>query len=489
VISRLRFIQIETRIREQEQTKLADVEKQLRMQLRAEQTAEVARQREDIEANARIETAKRVAAVVAEKDRITESLRAAEAREIETRRTAQEEAERREAELTAQAEKLRAELTAERDQMAEKIRVAESREAIVRKEAEAQAAEELLRVSAERDAVADKAQKVQAGVDAYRKQAEDDLAKLKNDAEAQRNSLLHQLKEAQALGTALAASVQEKADAIVKVKLSEFDSQRQKDLAEQRAALERDRDQAVLNVHADFNREREGLQSKVKEMERQLQKKTSQDLGEGAEIDLYETLRQSFADDRITRVQKGQPGADIHQDVMYKGQSCGKIVIDSKNRQKWGYDFVAKLRQDQTEAGAEHAILASTVFPSGKKELCLESDVIVVSPARAVHIVSLLRRSMISAHVRGLSLNERATKMTKLYKLITSEAYAQRFREVEKLTADILELDVQEKKSHDNVWRKRGSLATRMNNVLREIDTEVAGVIEGQDNNELSAAS
>lgn len=62
-------------------------------------------------------------------------------------------------------------------------------------------------------------------------------------------------------------------------------------------------------------------------------------------------------------------------------------------------------------------------------------------------------------------------------------------RELEKLTSDILELDVQEKKSHDNVWRKRGSLATRVTSVLREIDTEVAAVVEGQDNKEFSVAS
>lgn len=126
---------------------------------------------------------------------------------------------------------------------------------------------------------------------------------------------------------------------------------------------EKDRDTAVLKVQAEFNRERESFQGKIKEMERQLLKKTSQDLGEGAEIDLYETLREAFPDDRITRVQKGQPGADIHHEVMYKGQSCGKIVIDSKNRHGWQNGFVTKLRQDQTEAGAEHAILSTQRVP------------------------------------------------------------------------------------------------------------------------------
>ena len=163
---------------------------------------------------------------------------------------------------------------------------------------------------------------------------------------------------------------------------------------------------------------------------------------------------------------------------------CGKIIVDSKNRQSWQNGFVTKLRQDQVEAGAEHAILATTVFPAGKKEMCIESGVIVIAPARVVHIVQLLRNAMVAMHVKGLSLQERSSKMTRLYKLITSESYSRKFSEAGKLAEEILELDVQEKKAHDNVWKKRGALATRINNVLREVETDVAAVIEGSDEEE-----
>jgi hypothetical protein len=381
VISRSQFVQIEARIREQEQTKQAEVEKRLREQLKAQTQAEL--------------------------------------------------------------DKFKAQAQAELDKQKKTIEVS----------AKADAAKQVIAATAERDRFA------------------------------------RDLKAAQAREAELKASIQKQVDSAVQIKLKEQEAQRSKDLADQRASLQKDRDTAMLKLQAEFNRERESWQTKVKEMERQLQKKTAQDLGDGAEIDLYETLRAVFPDDKITRVQKGQSGADIHQDVNYKGQACGKIVIDSKNRQAWQNAFITKLRQDQTEAGAEHAILSTTVFPSGKKELCIESDVIVTSPARVSHIISLLRRSMITIHVKGLSLNERATKMSRLYKLITSEKYAQRFREVEKLTNEILELDVQEKKAHDNVWRKRGTIATRISNALSEIDTDVAAVIEAKDPTELSVAS
>ena len=71
-------------------------------------------------------------------------------------------------------------------------------------------------------------------------------------------------------------------------------------------------------------------------MEKQLQKKTANELGDGAEIDLFEALRESFPGDKITRIPKGQAGVDILHEVLYKGESCGKIIVDSKNRQRLG---------------------------------------------------------------------------------------------------------------------------------------------------------
>lgn len=243
----------------------------------------------------------------------------------------------------------------------------------------------------------------------------------------------------------------------------------------------KDKDTRLLKQQSELNREREALQKKVKTMEQQLQKKTANELGAGVEIDVFETLQDAFPNDRMTRIKKGQHGADILHEILHKGQVCGKIILDSKVRQGWQNSYVTKLRQDQVDAGAEHAILTSSVFPAGKKEMCVEDDVIILNPARVVHIVHILRETMITMHVRGLSMKERAGKMTKLYKLVTSEAYGKKFSEAGRLAQDILDLDVQEKKAHDNTWKKRGAFAIRINHVLREIETDVAAVIDGED--------
>ena len=252
-----------------------------------------------------------------------------------------------------------------------------------------------------------------------------------------------------------------------------------RELSETRQVLQKDRDQALLKERAGFTREREAYQKKIKELERKVEHNTANQMGDGAELDLLEVLREAFLDDRITRIKKGQPGADIIHEVLYKGEVCGRIVIDSKNRQQWHWDYVSKLRQDQLDARAEYAVLSTTVFPSGKKELSIHDEVILASPARIQHIVHLLRKALVEMHVRGLTLKERDDKKSRLYNFITSSRYAQQLREVQNLTRDIQELDVDEQRQHSNVWKKRGSLAKNMEHVLREMDTEISGILEG----------
>src|SRR5882724_7068580 len=86
VVSRSKFVQIEAKIREQEQTRLVEAEKQLRLRLQAEQAAEVAKQRQMIEAVAKADAAKQIAAATDERDRMAEGLKLAQSREAEIRR-------------------------------------------------------------------------------------------------------------------------------------------------------------------------------------------------------------------------------------------------------------------------------------------------------------------------------------------------------------------------------------------------------------------
>lgn len=256
------------------------------------------------------------------------------------------------------------------------------------------------------------------------------------------------------------------------------DKQRKKDLEEQRRILQKDRENAILKKEAEFARERDALNKKIVEMSRRVKK--GGDIGEGAELDLYEELRGSFPDDAIIRT-KGKAGGNILHDVRYRGKSAGKILIDSRPRAAWQHAFVTKLRQDQSETGADHAILSTPVFPAGKRELFIDAGIIVVAPARVRAMVEVLRKALIAIHVAKMSDAERADKLGRLFKFISSPAFKRKLAEASDLANEALQIDVDEKRAHDNVWKKRGSVLTRIKHVLRDIDTDVAAIVESRD--------
>ena len=253
----------------------------------------------------------------------------------------------------------------------------------------------------------------------------------------------------------------------------------QKALADQREALDKSKNDAVKQAKAEEFEQKQKLQKKVDELQRQIDQKTSDQLGEGAELELYHELRNAFDDDRIKRIAKGESGADVRHEIVHNGKTVGKILYDSKNHRSWRNSFVEKLKKDQLADQADHSILSTSVFPSGQRQLVIKDGVIVANPARVVELVKLLREHLVLTHRLRLSNEERDDKKTALYDFIVSERYGQLISRSDSLNEDLLELDVSEKKAHDSVWRKRGSLlkqAVKTNaDLAREIDRIVTG--------------
>ncbi len=121
-------------------------------------------------------------------------------------------------------------------------------------------------------------------------------------------------------------------------------------LTEQRTILAHQSEKDLAKKDSDHKREMEKMQAQLTDMAKRLEKKTANELGEGPEIDLFDSLREHFPEDQIVRIKKGQPGADIRQNVLHHNQDCGLVLFDSKNHKAWRNDFVTKLRQDQVDA-------------------------------------------------------------------------------------------------------------------------------------------
>lgn len=227
---------------------------------------------------------------------------------------------------------------------------------------------------------------------------------------------------------------------------------------EARDALEKRHLEVLNGERSKHFEETQKIQSQLADVQRKLDNKTAQDLGEGAEVDLYEALKAAFDEDDITRIAKGAAGADIRQKVRHNGKDCGVILYDSKNHKAWRGEFVTKLRNDQIAGKADFAILSTIAFPQGSKQLHVEDNVILVNPARAVTIAQIVRQQVVRAYALRLSDVDREVKTQALYAFIMSERFAIQLSKVQTSLATLNELDLKEQTAHKLTWQKRSQL-------------------------------
>lgn len=246
---------------------------------------------------------------------------------------------------------------------------------------------------------------------------------------------------------------------------------------EAREALEKDKADALNAEKAKHAEETQKLTGKLEALTRQLEKKTAEELGEGAEVKLFDALKAEFEGDRIERVGKGASGADIIHTVVHNGRECGKIIYDSKNSTAWRDDYVSKLVQDQTAAKADYAVLSTFKFPAGAKQVEVRESVIIVNPARAVAIAHIIRRQIVQVHALRLSKTERAKKMAALFDYITSPRCAHLLERIESQADALLKLQEKEMRAHEAHWKHEGALVRSIQKVKAELGNEIDGII------------
>lgn len=371
-----------------------------------------------------------------------------------------------------------------------------------RQASEAALQERLAHAESATSAAQQKRTELVAQLDAQRENSENEIARMKVAAEAdathirqeaiaaataQFHSTIAEMNSAMADANAKALQAQQQVQTLTEQQEQIINAR----LNSQREILEKDRDTAVNAEKAKAFEDNQKLSGKVGELQRALDKKTSEELGEGAEIDLFEALRTEFPDDDITRIAKGAPGADILHAVKLRGNECGTIIYDSKNHKAFRSEHVAKLRADQLAAKAEHAILSLHKFPEGTRQLHQRDGVLLANPARVVTLSSILRQHIIQVHTMRLSGVEREKKTVALYDFITSEQYIQLIRRVEERTNDLLNAQEKEVKWHEAHWRREGEALRGIQKAQADIENAVAGILGAASNNNaaLSEAS
>jgi hypothetical protein len=240
-------------------------------------------------------------------------------------------------------------------------------------------------------------------------------------------------------------------------------------------------DVAISAVTVKHFAEVQRLLEKNREMERLLEKKTANELGEAGEVDLFELLMTEFPADQIARVAKGVNGPDIVHRVFSGGVFTGRsVVYDSKNHKSFQSKWLPKLRRDQTDYEADHAVLVSAAFPPGRSQLMVEGGVIVCSPARAAAIAHMLRRAVLQTHVLGLSNADRDEKTARLYDLLTSDRAVERWERMSSATTELIEIETADESHQRRIRDKRLAKFRAIVAVHDEFTGDIDCIVRGE---------
>jgi hypothetical protein len=236
--------------------------------------------------------------------------------------------------------------------------------------------------------------------------------------------------------------------------------------------LQYERDQERARHH----RETEQLRRKFEEVCRKLEKQTSEQLGDQAEVNLFAELRAEFPGDHIEQVRHGAKGADIIHDVMDGSKKLGRIIYESKNVSTWQNEFVSKAKRCQTQYNTPHVIIVTRVFPRRKRGLCNVKDIPVVEPRMAIALAVILRDGIAEIGRMRLSGTAREGKAQALFNYVLSDEFMTRFRQIRESIEALREQQHKERDWHENAWQTHTKLYDQIDARRRDIEERIKAI-------------
>lgn len=200
----------------------------------------------------------------------------------------------------------------------------------------------------------------------------------------------------------------------------------------------------------------EQMKKSVDELKRRAEQGSMQIQGDVQEDDLRDMLRVEFPTDAIADVPTGIRGADIIQTVHNTfGQKSGVILWESKNTKAWTEGWIAKLKDDQANLGADISILVSQTLPEGVEQYEFRNGVWVVGYPFVQSLVRLLRFHLLEVGTVKTSLQGKDEKMNMLYEYLSSPQFKNRIENiVDAFSSMKSDLDA-EKRAFQKHWNKR----------------------------------
>jgi hypothetical protein len=173
------------------------------------------------------------------------------------------------------------------------------------------------------------------------------------------------------------------------------------------------------------------LKEKLDEAQRKADQGSQQRTGEVLELDLHNTLQAAFPFDLFERIPKGQRGGDVLRTVRSPtGADCGRILWESKRTKNWQESWLPKLRDDQREARADIAAIASETLPEDVTSFGERDRVWVTSLGTVVPVAGALRYVLIETATARRAGDLTDSKKDLIFAYLTGPQFRQRMTSV-----------------------------------------------------------
>lgn len=302
-----------------------------------------------------------------------------------------------------------------------------------------------------------------------------ELRDMGNKLETAKRSTAKQVEDARKAATVEAGRMVKGQIDDLNKKLRDAETKRNAEVARaKREAAEDAREKEQLKHTVEMSR----LQSKVDDLNRQLEKKSGEQFGEEGELDLYAELVREFPSDDIERIGRGVKGADILHTVMDGERTAGCIVYESKNVSTWLNTFITQAKKYHTQYETPYVMVVSRVFPKKQRGMCVVDDVPVVEPRLAATLASVMREGILEIAKLRLTKVGADDKARELFAFVVGNEFQTRFRDMADAVEGLQNIQKAERTWHENQWSKQSRLHAQIEGRHREVNAKLQLIVK-----------
>ncbi len=220
--------------------------------------------------------------------------------------------------------------------------------------------------------------------------------------------------------------------------------------------------------------------SKIKSLEEQIKKnQTPQVLGLLEENVFLKKLQNEFPSDKFDHTGKG---GDIVHYIYEKDNQIGVIVYELKKVAKFDLSHISQAYKAKQDRKADYALLVTNA-KRNKDDFgfSVQKGVIIIHPAGAIILVSLLRDNVISISKLKLSSEKRSQAINAVLEYIQGPVFKNGLENIIEDTIDLYNCLKKEVKSHITSWEERLEKYRNINQQANKIESKVVNILVKDD--------